>query len=202
MKRKASYTSKTSSKKGKFSRSQRSYIKKAVSKSAELKYFDKDIPVEASSVVSLLNGITQGTDYNQRIGRHCKIQSVSVKGYIQGTNISAGNIYRWWLVWDKQSNGATPVFTDVVTTVSPLAEKNVAANADRFTILRTGLITSPYSGNSMDANIDCYVKVGRDSEFSTVLVPPTHGALLFLCSGEFTSTNRLVFTSRVRFTDQ
>lgn len=201
MKRKASYTSKTSSKKGKFSKSQRSYIKKAVSRSAELKYFDSLGSVRTPEVVTLLNGITQGSDYNQRIGRHAKMESVSVKGSIFGTNVSAGNVYRWWLVWDKQSNGATPAFSDVVTSNSHTAEKNVSVNADRFTILRTGLITSPYSGNSMDCNIDCYVKVGRDTEFGTALVPPTHGALLLLCSGQLSDSGYLTYHTRVRFTD-
>lgn len=201
MKRKASYTSKTSSKKGKFSKSQRSYIRKAVSKSAELKYFDTYTSITAPATVTLLNGITQGAEYNQRIGRHSKIQSVSLKGSILSTSTGAGQIYRWWLVWDKQSNGSTPSFTDVLTANSAYAEKNVAVNADRFTILRTGLITSPLSGNSMDCNIDCYVKVGRDSEFGTALVPPTHGALLFLCSGQFTSDLYAYVGSRVRFTD-
>lgn len=198
MKRKASYTSKTSSKKGKFSKAQRSYIKKAVSKSAELKYLDTNANFDGTTEVVCLNLVVQGTEYNNRIGRHIKTESVSLKTYSPITPIA----YRWWLVWDKQPNGTLPAKADILN--GSFTEKNVAANGDRFVVLRTSYVDPASNGANVDGVVDSFAKIGRDTEFGSLLVPPTHGALLLVVHSITTlsSQKNIAIYSRVRYTDQ
>jgi len=94
--------------------------------------------------INLLNGITQGTDSDQRIGRKCKFHSVYIRGSM--TNANAGSAtpaaavipahqVRMILVWDGQPNAAAPGITDILVSDSPNSQLNLN-NRQRFKVLK------------------------------------------------------------------
>lgn len=106
----------------------------------ELKFVDTTVSGLATigGTVNLLNGVTQGTDYNNRIGRKFTMKSLMVRIGISYGNVagvgSTGNIIRILVVYDAQTNTVTPAVTDVLQSANYLSPMNLN-NRDRFKIL-------------------------------------------------------------------
>lgn len=106
----------------------------------ELKVIDTQVvtaPVLTAGTATLLNGVAQGTDFTDRIGRKVNIRSIHLKYYIQAYNsvdVPLGDIFRIMLVWDYQTNGALAAVTDILTTADVLSGVNLT-NRDRFKVL-------------------------------------------------------------------
>lgn len=106
----------------------------------ELKVIDTQVvtaPLLTAGTVTLLNGVAQGTDFTDRIGRKINIKSIHMKYYIQAYNnvdVPLGDIIRVMLVWDYQTNGALAAVTDVLTSADVLSGVNLT-NRERFKIL-------------------------------------------------------------------
>ena len=111
----------------------------------ERKFFDNSIsaatlmPVATSTwAFSLLNGIGQGTDANQRVGRTVEWQSLFIRLSASVTATTAGlpDKYRVVIVYDKQNNAsaALPAPTDVFTDNAIQGLQNLD-NRSRFVIL-------------------------------------------------------------------
>jgi len=104
----------------------------------ELKFVDEailGIP-SATGSVTLINGVAQGTDVNNRIGRKFLMKSLLWRFRI-GVNPAAnslGNIVRLLIVYDAQTNGALPAVTDILSAADVLAPMNLN-NRDRFKII-------------------------------------------------------------------
>lgn len=115
--------------------------------SKEMKFNDLEITSPAavglfSAVTSAtpINLIAQGTDYNQRIGRIINLQSLEFSYDIRCDY--AANAYtttKIVLFYDKQTNGSSPVYSDVYYNTSIHSRKNVN-NEDRFQILHEEVI--------------------------------------------------------------
>lgn len=90
--------------------------------------------------VSLLSGIAEGDDYNQRSGRKAKLLSVRVRGTLLPA--AATGSVRIILVLDKSPNGSTPAAADILRTGTNVADPINADNSDRFVILGDDLISS------------------------------------------------------------
>lgn len=112
----------------------------------ELKVIDSgatNAQMNTTGTFILLNGLTQGTDYDQRLGRKFIIKSIQARGWVtpEYDNSALGAISvpsqygRIIIFVDNQSNGATPVTTDLLTVPLPNAPLNLN-NRDRFRILR------------------------------------------------------------------
>ncbi len=111
----------------------------------EKKFFDNSIsaatfmPVATSTwAFSLLNGIIQGTDATQRVGRMIKYHSITVRFSASAVATTAGlpDKYRVVIVYDRQNNAAVslPTPTDVFTDNAVQALNNLD-NRARFVIL-------------------------------------------------------------------
>nr|UOF81670.1 capsid protein [Cressdnaviricota sp.] len=105
----------------------------------ELKFLDvsvSNLQFNSTGTIRLLNGIVQGTDYNQRIGRQIILKSIYLRMYLfpnaAATNV--GDVLRIILGFDEQPNGALPIVTDILTSASTTAANNLN-NRDRFKIL-------------------------------------------------------------------
>jgi len=107
----------------------------------ELKVIDTDqalsTTVAVGGTITLINGIAQGTDYNQRIGRKILMKSIFSKFFLvpnSTLNQVQGNIVRVMVFYDSQTNGSAPAVSDVLTTGVYDSPLNLN-NRDRFKII-------------------------------------------------------------------
>ena len=100
-----------------------------------------DVAVTQAGAVVLLNGIAEGTDFNERVGRSIKIQSLLAKVAITQNSLDSGTvgaICRVMLIIDKKPAGGAPTVNDILDasgTSQYLAPRNLN-NRNRFVILR------------------------------------------------------------------
>lgn len=133
-----------SSKKAKLSHYQRrskSLLAKVVDMvhNIEHKYVTSGVTnsANASGTVTLLNGIAEGDDSSQRTGRQLVLGAITYKGSAAPQVTAGGNFAgatRLIIFYDKQTNGALPAVTDVLTTADCWSPYQIN-NRDRFVIL-------------------------------------------------------------------
>lgn len=80
--------------------------------------------------INCLNDVAQGTSATTRLGRKILMKSVLVQGTLTNTTAQG----RILIVYDRQTNGAAPAATDVLTSNTIMAVQNLD-NRDRFIIL-------------------------------------------------------------------
>lgn len=106
----------------------------------ELDFLDTAVVTDATTtaVVLLLNGMAQGTTASTRVGRKIMIKSIQWKISAAAESLlnQVGSRIHWALVWDKQSNGAAPAYTDIYDTATPTSMFNIS-NSSRFVILKS-----------------------------------------------------------------
>jgi len=78
----------------------------------------------------LLNGLQLGTGGSNRVGREIFMQKLDYS--------LAASITRWMIVYDRQSNGATPAADALTQDVLDSASPQNFSNRDRFDILWDG----------------------------------------------------------------
>jgi len=88
----------------------------------------------AGGAILLLNGVAQGTDANQRIGRKVKWVSILARFVIALGPTPTSFPVRTMLVWDKQTNAAAPAITDILVAASVVSPNNMD-NRARFAVL-------------------------------------------------------------------
>lgn len=185
----------------------------------ELKFWDQSYSLTlgtAAAVSGSLNQIPQGVTESTRVGRKVTIKTIELHGTMSSTfaTLAAGDgTAALWLILDKQTNGAGPVTSDVITgTVLPHGLRNIS-NQERFVILKkwvmemnpTAGVSAAYCDRSRPVNY--YKRVNIPIEFSS-----TTGALselrsnaLFLMYGLSNSTFNGLITfignARLRYDD-
>lgn len=131
---------------GNYSHLRRPYrgISQWSNREVEKKWFDQDagatMPINSWSVSASLNGITQNTTENGRIGRKIWVKKISIKGTVQfntqnniATSVPA--YYRLLLIQDRQANGAAATAGQIFEEpLSPFSFLNLTNNR-RFKIL-------------------------------------------------------------------
>lgn len=103
----------------------------------EYKFFDFTLATaefSTTGTISLINGITQGNDFNNIDGRKAILKSVAVHGQIAVGATPTASGTRWLLVYDKAPLGALPAITDILTAISMAGHVNIS-NSQRFIIL-------------------------------------------------------------------
>lgn len=103
----------------------------------------------AVGVVTFLNGCAQGINTNQHIGR--KMIMTQIMGQVALTaaaaaSQNAGVFARLIVVYDKETNGATPAATDILETDTVESFKSLV-NGDRFTTVYDSGPTLPIVAN-------------------------------------------------------
>jgi len=106
---------------------------------AEMHYFDQTMgtaDLTTTPQLSLLNGMAQGPDIDERLGNKIVMKSIEIKLAIsnEASNPAFKTYGHFMVVYDRQSNGVAPNVTDVIaSTVNGM--KNIG-NRDRFLILK------------------------------------------------------------------
>lgn len=91
----------------------------------------------AAGAVTLLNGIAQGTDFTNRIGRKICMKSLLFRFHIYPNTAAShmqGNTVRLIIFIDLQANAAAAVTTDLLQTASYDSPLNLN-NRDRFKVI-------------------------------------------------------------------
>jgi len=99
----------------------------------------------------LLNGVAQGTDFTNRVGRKVQMKSVQLRGSVfpNSTSHVAG---RWdlYLILDMQANAAAPNVTDIISANTGSNSFINLNNRDRFKVLvhRFGFVGAASGGDT------------------------------------------------------
>jgi len=90
-----------------------------------------------------LNLVPQGAEDSERVGRRLLIKSINVRGVARlpetDTTGDGADILRYWLIHDKQANGAIPIAGDIMSFVDFNGFNN-KDNSLRFRTLATGMV--------------------------------------------------------------
>lgn len=185
----------------------------------ELKFVDVSMTnfVNATTgTITLINGIAQGSDFNNRIGRKVQIKSILLNGNLFSgpppSNAVQGVQGMIAIIYDTQPNsGSLPAYTDIFQIADPNTVMNLN-NRDRFKVLmkfRKGVngwvstVTPTVQGNPNNAIFSKYKKCNLEQIFSATgntIGGISTGALYFTSVGDVTGS-QIDWYTRVRFSD-
>lgn len=184
----------------------------------ELKFIDNNVgntAVGSTGGVALLNGVQQGTDWNQRIGRIIQMKSILFRLTLApniGVGQSVGDSVRILVIYDAQTNSVAPAVTDVLQVAEYDSPMNLS-NRDRFKVIMDKLVAmnafnfsgaAVVGGCPINKQINKYRKMNMEVANSgvgaTVGSIGTGGLFLLLIAKE--NNNTLVdYYIRIRYTD-
>lgn len=171
----------------------------------------------ASGGLTLLNGIIQGTDYTNRIGRRVIMKSLLFRFYlvpnIAATNGALGDIVRVMLIYDCQANATAPSVPDILANGGSFSSPMNLNNRDRFKVLTDKFVTIgswAYTGSTLAAGsprpsqFKIYKKMNMEIIFGGVggtVGSIQTGAVYCLLISLNNSLTTSIFDSRIRFID-
>lgn len=186
----------------------------------ELKVIDSGTVAIAAATTAgalfLVNGVSTGTDYTNRIGRKILMRSILFRCLIEPNSSfsqNTGDVIRLMLVYDTQSNSATPNVTDILNSANYLEPSNLN-NRDRFLILMDKFYAvnpSTYTAgaltNGNPVNLVCkkYKKIYKETVFSgtgATSASIQSGALYLLVINQTNQVTNYSWNCRIRFEDQ
>lgn len=202
---------------------------RTIPRSFELKYKDTGLNTYVANTTGqfvLLNGIGQGTDADDRVGRKLVIKNIQIRAMIRtegsetmGASSQPASIVQMLLVWDKQPNGAAPLITQLLEHAHPVSPIKMD-NRDRFRILarKTWTIGAYIRSNTAtqslittaqnQTHMKCYKKVNLETIYNSVsaadITTITSGALWMIWLGNQGSslTNpQIPCSARIRYND-
>lgn len=151
--------------------------------------------LNSTGTVAALNLVQAGSSYFNRIGRKIEMKSLQMKGQLNGIGANSQGLAaggRILIVYDRQANGALPVYADVIksqtqvsgTTQSLNYDMVNLDNRDRFLILRDIEFTMPsvtrvasadtFSGYPTSAHTDSTCEEGQFNQFIKLKGLVTH----------------------------
>jgi len=186
----------------------------------ELKFLDTAFGAAVPAVAAVpaggqINLIPQNVTESGRVGRKCVIKEIQFNGFAQfapAASATASDVMTWYLVLDKQCNGAAAAVLDVFTsTTLPNALRNLD-NERRFRILKKVEITfNPGAGvttayntaiRTMNYRLKCNIPLEFDPSAATGALTTIRSNNVFLINGAATSGLITAFgTHRVLFLD-
>lgn len=96
---------------------------------------DSTVAANTTGTIVLINGVIQGTDYNQRVGRIFLMKSIYLRAKFTNDSATVSPLtFRAMIVLDSQTNGALPAITDILNAVTTTSTNNLN-NRDRFKVL-------------------------------------------------------------------
>jgi len=171
---------------------------------------------------TLLNPVTEGTDFTNRIARKMYMKSIEITSYIEYLRDQAQITFgRLVIVYDRQSNGTTPmwsdIFTDTTGSSTVMAPINLN-NRQRFTIVRDCRLILPIINtqatlaNVFPSFVDnqfmhLYTKMNLETDFLNANAAATDisaGSLWMVSMGSVVAAAepfRLRTQTRLRFED-
>lgn len=166
-------------------------------------------------VVTLVNGVAQGSDFTNRIGRKTNWTSLQFKcHFASNAPDQAPQRLKVMVIYDKQPTNALPALTDILTASTSLAYNNLN-NRDRFiTLIDNECVmgetdnpaTQTFSHVANTKNIDKYQKVNLTTIFDgtgATLADINTGAIYVVTVGSTTTATAwtAVWSVRLRFVD-
>lgn len=186
---------------------------------AELKAIDttaSNVALLSGGGVIALNLVAQGSDYNQRIGRKVVLKSVLLRIHVVPTptvDLPQGDVGRFILAYDAQTNGVSPGVSDLIAGGDYLAGNNLNYR-ERFKVIKdwmvplaataynTGILVSGVPSTRL---LTVYKRLNLDTVFNNtggaVGQIATGGLFLFYDNGLAAGGYQFNLFSRVRFTD-
>jgi hypothetical protein len=161
---------------------------------------------------ALLVGLAQGTTANTRTGRKILVKKVQVVANVTfAGGATSSDVFKWWLVLDKQANGAYPTSVSDIWAAEFVGEelRNLDTSS-RYKIMAAGQMEFA-SGAGVAGAYDSQVKMLNIELPCNLLVEmsSTAGAIteiknnnILLCSGSLNDACTVSGSSRIRFYDQ
>lgn len=171
---------------------------------------------DTTGTVTLMNGVAQGTDYTNRVGRKFVNLTVQLEGSIQPLDVTTGPTKcRVMVIYDKQPNGALPAITDVLSASTSNAFMNLN-NRDRFIVIAninetiggvSNVATQSYAQSPNVVNVSLYkaIKMETINDGTGATVGDIQSGSIFLLTvGDQApgAGGAFVGALRVRFDDQ
>lgn len=164
-------------------------------------------PANAAFRVPILcNPIQQGSGPSNRLGRRVTFKSFQIRYTVGRSSGSGPSQVRFLVVYDRQSNAATPTNTDILLIDRFDSPMNLA-NADRFVVLIDEVSESRQS-TSLNISGQRYVKMALDGLYTANLgtsADYTQGAIYLLIASNDesagTDTTPVDCVTRIRYVD-
>jgi len=175
------------------------------------------IPVIGTGSIILLNGIQQGVEYTERIGRKVTLKSILFRMTLYplvSLNDSNGNVVRVMLIYDCQTNAATPLESAILQSDTSIVSPMNLDNRDRFKVIKDWIV--PTESFTMSANelatgspknkvLKVYKKLNYDVIFggtgATSASIQTGAVWLLLMGMDANASWTCDYYSRIRFSD-
>lgn len=161
------------------------------------------------TAATLLNALQQGATAVTREGRKVDLKSLYVRYSVAlSATSTGGSPVRILIVYDKQTNGATPAITDVLL-ANDFHSPNNLNNADRFITLVDEITDVVSVNNNFSVSGAIYRKLGLETVFKDTSVGDvtdiiSGGIFAFLAQNSAVGVANIqcISLTRVRFTDQ
>lgn len=175
-----------------------------------LDFFATAANITNSGTVVLINGIDEGVDPTQRIGRSCRLKSLLLRTRSITSDQTAviAQTLRYMVVLDKQPNGALATAADILADVSdnlaaPLSPL-LPANFKRFTVYLDFNVVMNKQGRNLVVTkhrLRLNVKPRWGTAGATIADLSSGALLLVVVSDDSTATNAPVSSvfTRLRF---
>lgn len=152
--------------------------------------------------IILLNGVAIGDDNSTRTGSSILAKSFNTNLKLTFNNSASNTAIRLVIVMDTQSNGSTPIWTDVFTGGGTTANY-VHDDSVRFKVLYDSIVQLSSSRPEISKRI--YRKLGMhiyyDGVGSTAATIVKNALWLFMFSDEATNTPAFTYRSQFLFID-
>lgn len=164
--------------------------------------------MSGAGFIACINDVGAGTNFFQRVGNQITVRNVSYRFELDLPNpnsspagVPVPTSGRVMLIWDKQSNGALPAYTDIFNLANYLSFMNPAA-AQRFTILRNQQFSLSSNGDET-LFFEGYCQINMRTTFGSVATPTTGALLLVYISDQTTAVSQPLISGcwRVRYLD-
>jgi hypothetical protein len=180
--------------------------------SPEVKYIDtnSNCAVNSTGALVLLNGCTEGTDVDERIGHHISVRKVmGAFGHAPDATTGVAQGHRILLVLDRQSNGSAPAITDILQSANTRSFANLDF-ADRFKILVDKVVivsaygdTGEYVQSSFECSIGCTTLYNTNNAGTIADINTNALYVVFVGSqASGTTDGQVYYNIRLLFTDQ
>lgn len=163
---------------------------------------------------ALLVGLGQGTTQNTRTGRKITVKKVQIKAQVvftPGAGSAGTDVFKWFLVQDKQANGALPSsIGDIWASATTGSEMRNLDTTHRYHVLQTGSmefqsgagVTGAYDPivRALEVEYPCNMPVEMSSTAGAITEIKSNN-LLFIC-GSMNALVSVFGSTRIRFYDQ
>jgi len=163
---------------------------KPLSPLSELGNYDNSLVSQCTTTgyVAVLNTIVEGDTKSNRHGNRIVMKSIEMKWYIYaGASQTIPQAYVGALIYDKQPNGALPAVTDLWTSATSLAFKNLD-NSHRFVFLKKIEGFMPPIADDPDVKeVNSYLKLDLPTFYDAnagAITDITTGSLLLFILGD------------------